>query len=105
MAKFDVGVGDEFPTEEIRRDPDGTVHHHHYYYRRPRRPFGFLRFILAFVWIGLLFHLLHVANWDMGWDMPFMPHGYIRFASTLIALLAVTAGIYFLRRCDRDDRR
>ena len=29
MAKLGVGVGDEFPTEEIVRDADGTVHHHH----------------------------------------------------------------------------
>ena len=54
MAKLDVGVGDEFPTEEIRRDPDGTIHHHHYYSRRPRRPFGFLRVILTIVWSGVV---------------------------------------------------
>ncbi len=102
MAKLDVGVGDEFPTEEIVRDADGTVHHHHYYYKRPRRPFGFLRVILAIVWVGLLFHLMRVASWE--WDLPFLPHGYVRFATTLIALLAVTAAIWFLRR-DWDDRR
>ena len=66
MAKLDVGVGDEFPTEEIKRDPDGTIHHHHYYYRRPRRPFGFLRFVLGVILIGLIFHLLHLASWDAG---------------------------------------
>ena len=102
MAKLDVGVGDEFPTEEIVRDSDGTVHHHHYYYKRPRRPFGFLRVILAIVWVGLLFHLMRAASWE--WDLPFLPHGYVRFATTLIGLLAVTAAIWFLRR-DHDDRR
>jgi hypothetical protein len=104
MAKLDVGVGDEFPTEEIRRDPDGTVHHHHYYYRRPRRPFGFLRVILTIVWIGLLFHLMRAADWTWGYDLPFLPHGYVRFATTLIGLLAVTAAIYFLRRDPGDGR-
>jgi len=102
MAKLGVGVGDEFPTEEIVRDADGTVHHHHYY-RRRRRPFGGLQVVLAIAWVILVFHLLHVVVWDMGWDLPFLPHGYVRFAANLIGLLAVTAAIWFFRRdaCDR----
>jgi hypothetical protein len=103
MSKLDVNVGDEFPTEEIRRDADGTVHHHHYHYRRPRTPFGFLRVVLTLMWIWLVFHLLRLASWDF--DLPFLPHGYIRFATTLLAILGVTAAIWFLRRHDQDARR
>ena len=103
MAKYDVGVGDEFPTEEITRDADGTVHHHHYYYRRPRRPFGFLRFVLSVILIVMVFHLIHLADWD--WDIPFLPHGYIRFVTTLTGIVLVVAAIWFLRRADWDDRR
>jgi hypothetical protein len=101
MAKLDVGVGDEFPTEEIRRDPDGTVHHHHYYQRRRRRPFGFLRFILALVLIGMVFHLIRLADWT--WDVPFLP-GYFHFVSTLVGIAVVVGLIWFLRRPDWDDR-
>ena len=104
MAKLDVGVGDEFPTEEIKRDPDGTIHHHHYYYRRPRRPFGFLRVILAISLVWLVLHLVHLASWDFGWDIPFLPHGYMRFMATLFAICAVVCALVFLRRTDWDDR-
>ncbi len=105
MAKLDVGVGDEFPTEEIKRDPDGTIHHHHYYYRRPRRPFGFLRVILSIVLVFMVLHLIRLASWDMGWwDMPFLPHGYVRFATTLLGIIAVIGALFFLRRRDWDDR-
>ncbi len=52
MAKLDVGVGDEFPTEEIVRDADGTVHHHHYY-RRRRRPYGGMLVVLGIAWGGI----------------------------------------------------
>ena len=105
MAKLDVGVGDEFPTEEIKRAPDGTIHHHHYYYRRPRRPFGFLRVILCLVLVWMVLHLAHLTAWDMGWDLPFLPHGYMRFAATLLGIAAVVGLLFFLRRCDTDDRR
>jgi hypothetical protein len=100
MAKLDVGVGDEFPTEEIRRDPDGTIHHHHYYYRR-HRPFGFLRVVLSIILIGMIFHLIHLAAWDF--EMPFLPHGYLRFISTLVGIAGVIGLLFFLRR--DDDRR
>ncbi len=105
MAKLDVGVGDEFPTEEIKRDPDGTIHHHHYYYRRPRRPFGVLRVILSIILIGMIFHLAHIASWDLGWDIPFLPHGYVRFVATLLGICAVIAALVFLRRQPWDDGR
>src|ERR1700744_3524941 len=104
MAKIDVGVGDEFPTEEIKRDPDGTIHHHHYYYRRPRRPFGFLRVILGLALVFMVFHLMRLAATDMGWDFPFLPHGYMRFAATLLGIVAVVGLLFFLRRTDWDDR-
>jgi hypothetical protein len=103
MAKLDVGVGDEFPTEEIKRDPDGTIHHHHYYYRRPRRPFGVLRFVLGVILIGMIFHLVRLADWD--WDLPFLPHGYLRFVTTLIGIAAVLGLLFYMRRCDFEDRR
>ena len=104
MAKLDVGVGDEFPTEEIKRDPDGTIHHHHYYYKRPRRPFGFLRVILALMLIWLVFHLVHIVAWDFGWALPFLPHGYMRFVATVLAIFAVIGGLVLLRRQSWDDR-
>ena len=84
MAKLDVGVGDEFPTEEIKRDPDGTIHHHHYYYRRPRRPFGFLRLVLG---VDPDRHGLSPdpsRRLGLGY-LPFLPHGYLRFVTTLSA--------------------
>src|ERR1700761_8066613 len=105
MAKLDVGVGDEFPTEEITRDADGTVHHHHYYYRRPRRPFGPLRLILSLALIWMVFHLVRLANRDLGWNFPFLPHGYVAFAATLLGIVAVIGAIAFLGRAGWDDRR
>lgn len=104
MAKLDVGVGDEFPTEEIRRDENGVVHHYHYYYRRPRHPFGFLRVVLVLLMIGLVLRLFHEATW-MDFDLPWLPHGYMRFAGTLLAILIVGFALYALRRQDYPDRR
>lgn len=104
MAKLDVGVGDEFPTEEIRRDPDGTVHHYHYYYRRCR-PFGFLRVVLSIVLVFMVLHLLDATSWDMDWAIPFMPHGYMHFASKIIGICVVVAALIFLQRQPWQDRR
>jgi hypothetical protein len=101
MSKLDVGVGDEFPTEEIRRDEKGVVHHHHYYYGR--RPFGFLRFILAVMLIGLVFRAFHFTRW-VDWDRaaPWMPHDTFPFAGTLLLVLIVGGLLYVLRRHDWD---
>ena len=65
MSKLDVGVGDEFPTEEIHRDSDGVVHHHHYYYRR--RPYRWLRILLAIALISLVFRLAQAAGARRPW--------------------------------------
>jgi hypothetical protein len=100
MPRLDVGVGDEFPTEEIHRDENGVVHHHHYY-RRGRRPFGFLRFVLALLLIGLVFRLFHYASW-MDWDLPWVPHGVFPFAGTLLSIGVVVGLLYLLRRHDWD---
>ena len=103
MSKWDVGVGSEFPTEEIHRDENGVVHHHHYY-RRRRHPLGFLRFILAVVLIMLVFRALRYGNWFM-WDMPsppWMPHGLMPFAGTLMLIVVVSGLLYMLCRHDRD---
>ena len=103
MPKLGVGVGDEFPTEEIHRDENGVVHHHHYY--RRRRSFGFLRVILAVLLISLIFRLFHTASWmvdDM--DLPWLPHGAFPFAGTLLGIVAVVGLLYALRGrgpCDR----
>jgi hypothetical protein len=99
-----VGVGDEFPTEEIRRDENGVVHHHHYYYRR--RPFGFLRFILALMLIMLVFRAFHYASW-WGWDRmtpPWMPRDSFPFAGTLLLILVVGGILYAMRHHDYGDR-
>ncbi len=101
MPKLDVGVGDEFPTEEIHRDEHGVVHHHHYY--RRRRPFGFLRVMLSLVLVMLLLRLVHDAPW-MDLDLPWMPHGYMSFASTLLGIAVVGVLLYVLRGRDIGDR-
>ena len=69
MPKLDVGVGDEFPTEEIHRDENGVVHHHHYY-RRRRRPFGFVRFILGLLLIMMVLRLIGFAWNAPMWMLP-----------------------------------
>lgn len=70
MSKFGIGVGNEFPTEEIHRDENGVVHHHHYY-RRHHHPFRFLRIILIVLLIGLVFRAFHYMRWfDWGPRRP-----------------------------------
>jgi hypothetical protein len=102
MPKLDVGVGDEFPTEEIHRDENGVVHHHHYY-RRRRRPFGLLRVLLSIFLVMLVIRLFHDASW-MDWNLPWMPHGYAPFASTLVGIAVVVGLLYVLRCRDLGDR-
>jgi len=100
MPRLDVGVGDEFPTEEIHRDENGVVHHHHYY-RRPRRPFSFLRFVLVLVLmlLGLVLRLFREGSW-IGWDLPWMPHGYFTFAGTVLSIIVVAVLLHVLHRRD-----
>jgi hypothetical protein len=102
MPRLDVGVGDEFPTEEIHRDENGVVHHHHYYKRR-RRPFGFLRVMLTIFLVMLVLRLFHYASW-MDWDLPWLPHGYVPFTGTLLAILVVGGILAVLSRRDFGDR-
>jgi hypothetical protein len=100
MAKLDVGVGDEFPTEEIHRDENGVVHHHHYY-RRRRGPYGFLRVILTIALIMMVFRLFDYSSW-MDMDLPWMPHGLFRFAGTLVGIAVIVGLLAFCRRDFRD---
>jgi hypothetical protein len=101
MPKLDVGVGDEFPTEEIIRDENGVVHHHHYYRRRPRRPFGFVRFLLGLFLIMLVLRLFRYSDW-MDFDLPWVPHGIFPMASTLVMIAVVVGLICLLRNRDWD---
>jgi len=105
MSKFGIGVGNEFPTEEIHRDENGVVHHHHYY-RRHRHPFRFLRFILAVILIGLVFRAFHYMRW-FDWELPtppWMPHGLMPFAGTLFLIAVVGGLLYLLHRRDHETR-
>ena len=101
MPKLDVGVGDEFPTEEITRDENGVVHHHHYYRRRSRRPFGFVRFMLGLLLVMLVLRLFLYSSW-MDWDVPWMPHGIFPFAGTMLGIIMVVGLLCFLRNRDWD---
>jgi len=102
MPKLDVGVGDEFPTEEIHRDENGVVHHHHYYRRgRLRRPFGFVRFLLGLFLVMLVIRLFRYGDW-MDFDLPWMPHGIFSFVSTLMGIAVVVGLICLLRGRDWD---
>ncbi len=103
MPKLDVGVGDEFPTEEIIRDENGVVHHHHYYRRRPYRPFGFLRFMLGLLLIGMLVRLFDDNSW-MDWGPSWMLHGYFSLVRTLVSIAVVVGVLFFLCRRDYSDR-
>jgi hypothetical protein len=107
MSKLGVGVGDEFPAEqihEIRTDENGVVHHHHYYRRRRG---GFLRIIL---WIMLLSVLFRTVNYvagpdDWGWrghDAGWSP--YFGFAGLLAAIVIISGALWFSRCIGRDDR-
>jgi len=102
MPKVDVGVGDEFPTEEIHRDENGVVHHHHYYRRRRHSP-GFLRLVLTLLLIGLVIRLFRDTAW-MDWDLPWMPHGYFPVVGTVLAIIVVAAVLATLCRRDFRDR-
>jgi hypothetical protein len=105
MSKFGIGVGNEFPTEEIHRDENGVVHHHHYY-RRHRHPFRLLRIILAIILIGLVFrafHTMRVFEWDLP-APPWVPHGFMPFAGTLFLILVVSGLLYLLHRHDHEHR-
>ncbi len=107
MSKLDVGVGDEFPADEIRTDQDGVVHHHHYYYRRRRGPFRFLRFVLWITLMGMLFRVINLLTGREEWygprhaayDLPIQLGG-------MAAAVAIIAGVLWLLRCrDEDVRR
>lgn len=110
MSKLDVGVGDEFPAEDIRQDADGAIHHHHHYYRRPRRPGGVFRVILWIFLISLIGRALSYG-WPMSradsWDSPWaalwtLPLAILPFVGILVVIAAVS-GLLWLLRC-REDR-
>lgn len=107
MSKLGVGVGDEFPAEqihEIRTDENGVVHHHHYYRRRRG---GFLRVIL---WIMLLSVLFRAVNYvtgpdDWGWrhhDAYWNP--YFGMAGLLAAIVIISGALWFTRCIYPRDR-
>lgn len=96
MSKLDVGVGDEFPAEEIRRDENGVVHHHHYY--RRHRPFRFLRLLLGIALVVLVIRAFHYAD-DLSWHMPFMAANPFAPLAVTLAMIALIAGLLWLLRC------
>lgn len=105
MSKFGIGVGNEFPTEEIHRDENGVVHHHHYY-RRHHHPFRFLRIILIVLLIGLVFRAFHYMRW-FDWGLPtppWLPQGSGPFLGTLFLILVVSGLLYLVSRHDHRDR-
>jgi hypothetical protein len=98
MSKLDVGVGDEFPAEEIRRDENGVVHHHHYYPRR--RPFRLLRLVLGIALIVLVIRAFHYAEALAFWNMPFgMAMGPFFPLGSIIALIAIIGVVLWFLRC------
>lgn len=107
MSKLGVGVGDEFPAEqihEIRTDENGVVHHHHYYRRRRG---GFLRVILWIMLIGLLFRMVNYLSGpdDWGWrhhDAYWNP--YFGLAGLLAAIVIIGGALWLTRYIGRGDR-
>ncbi len=114
MSKLGVGVGDEFPAEqihEIRTDEDGVVHHHHYYRRRRG---SFLRVILWIMLVSALFRAVNYATrpdewawrdrdgawrdgaWVWGGHAAWNP--WLGFAG-LIATIVIIAGVLWFTRC------
>jgi hypothetical protein len=89
LSKLDVGVGEEFPTEEAKR-----VEHHHHYYHTPRCRGRLLRIILAVVLISALVRGLNFAFNPVGWgphaywSNPFFPFGGL-MAVVLVAGIAL----------------
>ena len=101
MSKLDVGVGDEFPTEEIRRDSDGVVHHHHYYYRRRR--FGLLRIVLIVALISFLFRAIDYAFNPPGWGpRGFWHNSFFPFGGATVLVLVIAALLWRGYERDRD---
>src|SRR4051812_17163277 len=107
MGKLGVGVGDEFPADEIYRDEEGVVHHHHYY-RRPRG--RVLRIVLWCVLISALFRGLDYAfepdsrPWraEGGWGPWGIVYPFYPLAGAVAVMLIAGAALWLLR-C-RDDR-
>jgi hypothetical protein len=100
MSKLDVGVGDEFPTEEIRRDSDGVVHHHHYYYRR--RPFRLLRILLTVALIVLIFRLVDLVTSRSFWPASPYPHVFFPLGGAVGAIVVIGLVLGLLHWRDRD---
>ena len=107
MSKLGIGVGDEFPAEqvhEIRTDENGVVHHHHYYRRRRG---GFFRVILWIMLIGLFFRAVnYMAGPD---DWSWRDHGgawnpYYGLAGLVSGIVFLGVALWFLRCVDRGDR-
>jgi hypothetical protein len=113
MSKLGVGVGDEFPAEqvhEIRTDENGVVHHHHYYRRRRG---GFLRVILWIMLIGLLFRAVNFLSGpdDWGWrdhGAAWREHAgwspYYGLAGIVTAIVVIGGALWFSRCIGRDGR-
>jgi hypothetical protein len=98
MSKLDVGVGEEFPTEETKR-----VEHHHHYYHYPRRPGRLLRIILAIVLIGALFRAMHFAFDPFAWEpRGYWPNPFFPFGGLLSLILVVGLLLWFVRDRNRD---
>lgn len=110
MGKLGVGVGDEFPADDVRREEGGEVHYHRHYYSRRRG--GFLRVILWLMLIGALFrgfdYLLNPDRWGRhyygwgGWRAEQAWGPYAPLAGVVVAV-AVIGGALWLLRC-RDER-
>ena len=102
MAKLDVGVGDEFPTEENRRE---VHHYHHYYYRR--RPGRFLRILLSIALVVLVFRLIDRFTDFAWWNMPMRGMSpfayYYPFGSSLSLIIVLGLVLWFLRGRPGDE--
>ena len=123
MGKLGVGVGEEFPAEEARREDEvvrprpadhidrveETVVHHHYY-RRPWRG----RFLRIVLWIALLSSLFramdYMTNPPGGWQYRGRwsgaadywlrsgdPSPYFPAAGAVLAVLVIGVALWFLR--------
>jgi hypothetical protein len=109
MSKLDVGVGDEFPADETRKDEDGVVHHHHHYGRR-RGPFRLLRFVLVVMLISLAWRLISFATYpSYGWHgpgrfaaYPFGDNPFYPIGGMVVGIVTIGAALWFLRRRDSD---
>jgi hypothetical protein len=107
MSKLGIGVGDEFPAEqihEIRTDENGVVHHHHYYRRRRG---GFLRVFLWIMLIGFLFRAVNYMSGPDDWswrhhDTAWNP--YYGLAGLVTGIVVIGGALWLLRCTSRSDR-